>query len=308
MTRRTQAAAAVLVIILAALVIVGRIVTAPDPFIPIVQEIVRTPQTYDGEHIDRLVALGIDGVPAIGSVLLSGEQFPITFVWALERIGDERGMEPIVEFVSKQAPYSDVDRSTLTAASILSLRGVRNTAACKPVMSILRNETAHPRVRLASASTCARLCSGANRTEAQSFIMSTYENRSRYLAEPNEGLLQEELFSALIDVDTDESLAILLDLLEYGGPLHVMQPVITYLARKDEERVADSLQRVVEDSSKHELPVRLAAARAILDAGKQPRQSLRDGIQELANEAKPDLYGQEIADEAQELRARAAEL
>src|SRR5687768_71319 len=163
-----------LFVILAVLVIVGRIITAPEPFIPLVQETYRTPQPCGGEVVDKLVALGPDAVPAIGSVLLSGENFPITFVHALGRIGDERGTKPILEFISKQVPYSDGDRSALTSESILALRGIPNPAACKPIVSTLRDVTAHPRVRLASASTCARLCSGDIRAEAQSFILSAY--------------------------------------------------------------------------------------------------------------------------------------
>lgn len=307
MSRRMKAAAVALVVILA-LVIVGRIVTAPDPFVPLVQEIYRTPQTHGGEIVDKLAALGPDAVPAIGSVLHTGPEFPIVFVRSLERIGDDRGTKPIVEFVSKQAPYSDGDRSTLTAESILALRGIRNPTACTPIASILRDETAHPRVRLASASTCARLCSGGVKAEARSFILSAYDNRSRYLAEPNEGFTQSELYSALIDVDNDQSLAILLNVLEGGAPPYIAQPVIAYLARKEGENVAEGLERALGDSHNYELTVRLAAARAILDTGKRPTQSLRRRIDELVNEASPDVYGQSIADEAQQLRARAAEL
>jgi hypothetical protein len=307
MTRRMKAAALAVVILLPVLVIVGRIVTARDPFVPLVQEIYRTPQTYGGEVVDKLVALGPDAVPAIGSVLLTGPEFPIVFVRALERIGDQRGTEPIVEFISKRAPYSNVDGSTLTTRSIQALRGIQNTAACKPIVSILRSETAHPRVRLASASTCARLCSGDVKAEAQSFILSAYDDRARYLAKPNEGFAQSELYSALIDVDNDESLAILLNVLEGGAPPYIAQPIIGYLARKEGENVADSLERVLGDSYNYELTVRLAAARAILDTGKPPSQSLRSRIDELANEASPDVYGQAIVDEAQQLRARAAE-
>jgi hypothetical protein len=306
LTRRMKGAVA-LVIVLAAFVIIGRMVTAQDPFVPLVQEVVRTPQTYDGEHIDKLVSLGADAVPAIGAVLLSGESFPIVFVSALERIGDERGTESIVAFVSRQAPYSDDDMSTLTAASILALRGIPNTAACAPVGSILRTETAHPRVRLASASTCAHLCADDLKAEAQSFILGAYQNRSRFLANPNKGFVQEELYSALTEVDNDESVAILLNVLDAGGPLPTLRPVIAYLSRKESPEVRDGLQRVL-DSANHELPIRLAVAHAILDTGKPPTQSLRSRIDELANEASPEVYGQAITDEALRMRARAAEL
>ena len=237
-------------------------------------------------------------------------RFPRFARWAdgIERIGDERGTDPIVTFVSRQAPYSDVDRSTLTARSVLALRGIPNADACRPVASILRNETAHPRVRLASASTCARLCSGEIRAEAQTFILDAYRDRSRYLADPNRGLLPHELYSALIDVDNDESLAILLDLVEHGGPLHTMEPVMAYLAWKDGEQVAETLQQVLDDPNRHELPIRLVAARAMLDSGRFPPEFLRARIDSLASEATPDTYGQEIAGAARELRARAAQL
>ena len=303
MTRRTKMAAVAFV--LAALLIVGRIVTTPDPFVPVVQEIYRTPQTYGDEAIDKLVALGPDAVPAIGSVLLAGEKFPMTFVRALERIGDERGTEPILEFISRQAPYSDQERSTLTASSILALRGIPNTTACKPVSSILHDKTAHPRVRLAAAATCSRLCPGDAKAEAQTFILEAYDDRARYMAEPNRVFTPPELYSALMDVDNEKSVAIVLGVLERGAPPHIAQPVIAYLARKDGENVAESLERMLGDSYNYELTIRLAAARAILDSGKPVTRSLRGRIVDLANEATPDAYGQAIVDEAQQLKARA---
>jgi len=306
MTRRMKTAAVVL--LLAALLVVGRIVTTPDPFVPVVQEIYRTPQTYGDEAIDKLVALGPDAVPAIGSVLLAGEKFPITFVQALERIGDERGTKPILKFISRQAPYSDRERSTLTARSILALRGIPNPDACKPVSAILHDKTAHPRVRLAAAATCSRLCAGNTKAEAQEFILDAYDDRARYLADPNAGFTPPELYSALIDVDNQKSLAIVLDVLEGGAPPRIAQPVIAYLARKDGENVANSLERLLGDSSNYELTVRLAAARAILDNGNPVSSSLRSRIDQLANEATAAPYGQAIVDEALQLRARASDL
>ncbi len=102
-------------------------------------------------------------------------------------------------------------------------------------------------------------------------------------------------------------MAILLDVLEGGAPSYIAQPVIAYLAHEDGEDVADTLRRVLDDSYDYELTVRLAAARALLDAGEPPTQSLRGKIEDLVNEASPDVYGQAIADEALQLRARAAE-
>ena len=305
--RRTKTAAALLISLTLPL-IVGRIAAEPDPFLARIEEISQTPQTHGTEHLDELVALGAEAVPAIGAVLLSGPTFPITFVEALERIGDERGAAPIVEFISKQAPYSDGDRSTLTARSIQALRGVKNPAVCDPVVSILRDETAHPRVRLAAASTCANLCSGHIRAEAQRFVLDAYDNRSRYTADANRGFSEQELFPALIDVDNEESLAILLGVLEAGAPGYIALPVVDYLAGKQDARAASGLERAVHDSYNYEPYVRLAMARALLDGAGSRAQSLRLAIDELFDEATRGGYAKEIIDEAQRLKARAAQL
>jgi hypothetical protein len=188
-------------------------VTAADPFVSLVEEIARTPQSYDGEMIDKLAALGPAAVPAIGSVLREGPQFPLVFVRALERIGDGRGTQPVLELISAQAPYSSSDRSALTTASILALRSMRNATACAPLVSILRDESAHARVRLASASASASLCSGDVGAEGRRFIMQTYEDRARYL-DPKEGLSQRDVYLALMDVDNEESRAILLEVVD----------------------------------------------------------------------------------------------
>lgn len=53
-----------------------------------IMSILETPQTYDGEHIDKLVELGPSAVPAISDRLESGDEFPLRLIYALERIGD----------------------------------------------------------------------------------------------------------------------------------------------------------------------------------------------------------------------------
>lgn len=295
------------VIIFAALAVVAWKVTAPDPYVSRVHDIYATPQTHGGEIVDNLVALGPNAVPAIGSALLAEPEFPIVFFRALAEIGDERGAEPIIEFIFRQTPFSDEERSALTAEAIRALRGTRSPAACDPIATILRDESAHPRVRLASASTCARLCDGETRTEAQSFILSMYGNRSLYSTQRRPAFTPPELYSALIDVDSDESIAILLNRLESGGAPGILQAILIYLSGKEGENVIDSVQRVLNDSDSYELVVRLAAARSILDMDRPLTQTLRDSIDELTDEATPDMYGQTIADEAQQLRTRAAE-
>lgn len=66
-----------------------------DPYWAEVRAIVDTPQTYDGEHIDKLINLGPEGIPAIAKALSSGEDFPLRFIYALERIKGKGALRPI---------------------------------------------------------------------------------------------------------------------------------------------------------------------------------------------------------------------
>jgi len=109
------------ILLLAIGFVAGRF-AAPDPYDELVERIARTPQTYDGEIIDNLTALGLPAVPAIGRALGRDQPFPMVFVTALERIAEPKGMKPILAFLAKQAPFADQDRSFLTAATILALR------------------------------------------------------------------------------------------------------------------------------------------------------------------------------------------
>lgn len=276
-----------------------------DPYDALVEEVINVPQTYDGEHVDKLVALGPDAVPAIGAALTSGEEFPLGFVLALERIGDRRGMHSIMAFVAEQTPYSDVDKSTLTARSILALTSQANVAACAPTSSILQDVTAHPRVRLAAASVSAALFSEGLRAYAQEHILEAYRERMRYLADPNTGFTQGELYSALIAVDNDESLSILLDLLNHDVPERIALPVIGYLAEKGGERAMTGLLNVIEDPERHSLPIRLAAGSGVLELRRVPTAADRDMADAFLGEARSGGWPEEIVQQAQRLSERA---
>lgn len=243
------AAASALIAILAAAWFIAR----QDRFDKLVNSIISTPQSYDGEHVDKLVALGSEGVPAIGKALTRGEEFPLRFVLALEQIGDARGARSIMAFVGGQAPYSDVDRSFVTARTILSLSMLRDTDVCEPLASILEASTAHPRVRLSAASTCAKICAAEVQSGAREFILTAYEERTRYLANPNEGFTQSELYAALIDVDSDESLTILLGVLDYEMPEQIVLPIMAYLSGKRGDTVINGLFGVLDSRDAHSL-------------------------------------------------------
>src|SRR5262245_14146112 len=55
----------------------GYLVAAPEIEASRIQSILETPQTYDGEIRERLVALGSPAVPAIGQALSTGYAFPV---------------------------------------------------------------------------------------------------------------------------------------------------------------------------------------------------------------------------------------
>jgi HEAT repeat protein len=287
-------------------------IPAADPYAVLVETIIRTPQTYDGEVIDKLTNLGPEAVPAIGAALGRGPRFPMTLVRSLERIGSPAGMEPILAFLAQLAPYSDADDSKLTEMTILALRGVRNAGACRPLATILADETAHPRARLAAASAITRLCTTDLVREAQRFILAMYEDRERHFAgvPQGSGFASPELFSALIDADSAESEAILLDILRTEQTPYLIQPVIEYFATKGGADAEQALLAIVDNSLEHEMHVRVAAASALLEIGgpsvrelRKRAESLLHAVRQRAEQAGPSW--QPLVEQAERVFARA---
>ena len=163
-----------------------------DPVAPIVN----TPQTYDGEHIDKLTALGVDGIPHIGKALLGDPEFPVVFVYAFGNIGDPSATKYLLEFIKRREPWSNSDESTLDGTAIEGLIGVGGTDAIPDMISIYTADSTHPRVRLAASSVVAALAEGDEKDAAIKFISELRENRRAYFY-PNAGFARSELEEAI---------------------------------------------------------------------------------------------------------------
>jgi hypothetical protein len=283
--------------------VAGRL-SAPDPFRTAVQRIRETPQTRDGEIVDNLTLLGPEGVAAIGRALAEPDDFPMTYVQALERIGDPRGAEPILAFVAKQAPYVDPDDSHLTAWAVRSLKGTRSSRACPPLTSIFGDATAHLRVRLAAAGALANLCP-QDAGEARAFIVREFRARIGLPLTPNPDVTPSELYAALIDVDTAESQAMLLEVMFAEQPMnYIVDPVVNYFATKRGDSVEAALTAVMENPLIDDIGIRLNAARGLLDMN-GPSPELADSIRGLQNSARANCLSSDVVWDAERLTLQA---
>ncbi len=249
-----------------------------------------------------------DAVPAIGEALNSDETLPFKYVYvkALERIGDKRGAQSILDFVAAQSPYSDSDSSTLTALTILSLRATGDSSIA-PLTKILQDESAHPRVRLACAATIAALDGTERRQEAVAHVYDAYENRRELGENTNEGVAESELFIALGEVNTPDSIAILLSLFETETSAYILIPAIDSLVRNGDDSVAAALGKLASDSDMHELHIRLHAAEALMGMpGVTSDLFSSELAQKLLDEARADQWSPDIVNRAAQLLAQSA--
>ena len=283
MTKRTITAIAACAFLIAIAFAAGRL-SAPDPFHATVKRIRATPQTRDGEIIDNLTILGREAVPAIGLALADETEFPMTYVLALARLGDPRGAPPILAFIERLAPYDDLDDRHLTAYAISGLKGTRNPDACPPLKSIFDDVTTQLYVRLASAGALASLCP-EDADDERAFILREFRNS---IGQPmNPEAPRSELYAALIDVDTEESRAILFDVMYSEQPMnYIVKPVVAYFATKRGDDVEAALTAVLDNPLIDDLWIRLDAARALLEMnGPSPELAGKTrGLLDLARE------------------------
>ena len=230
-----------------------------------IQNILEIPQTYDGETRERLVALGPDAVPAIGQALSTGFAFPLVLVDALKEIGDPRGAAPTLAFLKGRPSYGDADESFLTARVIEALGSMQNPAACAPLAQIFREDSAHPRVRLAAAAAASRLCKEDISGSAADLILQFYRNRPREMR-PNPEFTDVELYSALAEVRNEAATAIIVGVMDSSTASYILDPIISATARRGDVELKDALKRVVRNSNPEvPLETRMKAARALLD-------------------------------------------
>lgn len=273
-----------------------------DQYEAAVQQIVETLQTYGGEHVERLIALGSDGVPAIGDALSRDPPFPLVFVLALEGIGDERGGAAVFEFVMSLAPFSDVDRRTLTALSIEALGKIGDASVARALLDIARDSANHPRVRLASAAAICRLITtGEECVSAGAVIFGFYRDHEKYFLDPNAGFIEAHVLDAVMAVDSVKSKEIVLAVAQAGPSSYVLESVVTYLMDKPGDIVTNALLSIVNDKERHPLPTRLEIAFALADrAGPQPILT-KKFTEDLMEEATTEGWPGEVVEQARRL-------
>ena len=274
---------------------------AADPDVIAVRQIINTPQTYDGEHIDKLVELGPEGVPAIGDALARDEQFPLRFVLALEAIGSDAGSDAILGFVWSRAPFSDNDRSFITARSISALGMIGNEVLVEDLTGILEDRESHPRVRLASAASVCRLLAPGNCERAEEVIFDFYDDRIGYISNVNSGFTENELFDAVMAADTNRSMEIILEAIDTGVAPHTTVTIVPHLRGRSTEETTIALLAIASDISRQSLPIRLAAALAIAEDEKYRSVLSEDLANGLLDEAYEDGWSEAVIVDAKTL-------
>jgi hypothetical protein len=269
-----------------------------------IQRILETPQTYDGEIRERLVALGPAAVPAIGQALSTGYAFPIVLVDALKELGDPRAVAPTLAFLKGRPPYSDADESFVTARIVEALGSMQNPDTCAPLAEIVREGSAHPRVRLAAASAASRLCGTEISGPAADLILEFHRNKPQVM-KPNPEYTDVELYSALAEVKNDEATDIVVGVMDRSTEGYMLDPIISAAARRGDAKLTDALKRVVRKSDP-EVPLesRFKAARALLALDGRPDSSLREKVGQLAAQAEADGYPPQFVAEARELERK----
>jgi len=251
-----------------------------------VERIINTPQTYGGEIQDNLVALGPDAAPALGRKLFSDYEFPMTLVMALGTIGDPRGTAPLLEFLDSYAPHEDKAVGALPTAAIEALKDIGNPRACDTLAAIYPVDDGVSQGRLGAAAAVARICAGTQQADARAYVFARYREMKADRMAFSMGW-DHLVYKALIDVNTDESNAILIDdILKLDNWHYLSMPVIEHMPRVGGEEVIDGLMAIVASpESRYEMHYRIAAAGALLDLGVDDSPELDARIRELLDDA-----------------------
>lgn len=273
----------------------------PTSHVADVQRIIQSPQSYDGEIFDKLVALGPDAVPAIAESLSRGVQFPLVLVRTLAEFGDVRGADAILEVIRERAPYNDPDTAVGTALFIVELEAIPSESVCGPIGDLVTDETAHPGIRLSSASVVARVCGGQMAADAGNLIVTLYNDRRDYIRGPRAAFTMSQLYSALTGIDNEEAVNIVLGALATEYEPYILAPMLEFVQQQEGERFSSALFQFVNNQD-NPLDLRFAAARSLLDRNAQPENDLRELIDALVLEARSGMWGPELLEQAEQIQ------
>jgi hypothetical protein len=157
---------------------------------------------------------------------------------------------------------------------------------------------------LAAAGALANLCP-QDAGEARAFIVREFRARIGLPLTPNPDVTPSELYAALIDVDTAESQAMLLEVMFAEQPMnYIVDPVVNYFATKRGDSVEAALTAVMENPLIDDIGIRLNAARGLLDMN-GPSPELADSIRGLQNSARANCLSSDVVWDAERLTLQA---
>ena len=267
-----------------------------------VDRILGTPQSYDGEQIDNLVALGPDAVPAMGRSLVRGVEFPYVLVVVLGELGNRRATGPLLEFLNSFAPYSNEDDQWLAMAVIEALGDIGDPRACDALARIYPDDVVVPYVRILAAGSVASICTDALQANARDYVMARYhEMRADRGAFPM--YWDDLVYQALIDVNSGEGNAILInDILRVFECGYTAMPVIEHFSQVGGQAAIDGLLAVA-DNARCEIHYRIAAAKGLFVLEGEARLELEARAHALLDEAIVGGYPPSFVEDARALVA-----
>lgn len=261
-----------------------------------IERILATPQSRDGQHLERLVGLGPAAVPILVTKL-NTHMHPMVIIQALGRIGDERATLPLLNLLNAMEPFSPTpgEFHARRISAIAALREIGDWRAESLLRLIFFDEEVHRGTRLAAATALARFASPRLKGQARSFILQAgQESRPDNYGSlhPFLSFSAKELDQGLFELGTEESQALLADRLLSCGLADEEMFVLGLLKKSSHPSTTAALLQFSESPGK-EAYVQLRAVKVLLDieAG-VPRNRLLKTLLRIRRRMPTEFYGE----------------
>ncbi|MEM8815071.1 MAG: hypothetical protein AAGE85_04550 [Pseudomonadota bacterium] len=230
-----------------------------------VMAVVARGQLRDGELVEKLAALGPAAIPALHRAMMRDEEpFPLKYVRAFDVIGDARATEPLLDFLEKRRPFTDHVEQVLITHALLVLARIGNKPDDPLLEEIFRSAIAHPRIRLYAAAALTTAKDGPLKREATAYVFDEYTNDEPQSEDPNERVLDDDFYEALVILDTERSIQYLAGVLGAGVMRHNAQRIIPYFATLNGPVATNALLAVADNEAHYEMPERLSAREGVI--------------------------------------------